>query len=80
MGSKSLASRGLIFRGEEISIPETRPIRKSYIFILLEKNPKKQKQTKLSEAKRVAQNVIINTEVLSQKKIVIVPHPNFSII
>ena len=28
---KSLASRGLIFGGEEISIPETRPIRKSYI-------------------------------------------------
>jgi hypothetical protein len=25
------SSRGLIFRGEEISIPETRAIRKSYI-------------------------------------------------
>ena len=30
-GKKSLASRGLIFGGEEISIPETQPIRKSYI-------------------------------------------------
>jgi hypothetical protein len=30
-GKKSLASRGLIFGCEEISIPETRPIRKSYI-------------------------------------------------
>jgi hypothetical protein len=30
-GKKNLASRGLIFGGEEISIPETRPIRKSYI-------------------------------------------------
>ena len=28
----SFSSRGLIFGGEEISIPETRPIRKSYIF------------------------------------------------
>ena len=27
----SFSSRGLIFGGEEISIPETRPIRKSYI-------------------------------------------------
>ena len=28
----SFSSRGLIFGGEEISIPETRPIRKSYIY------------------------------------------------
>jgi hypothetical protein len=27
----SFSSRGLIFEGEEISIPETRPIQKSYI-------------------------------------------------
>jgi hypothetical protein len=27
----SFSSRGLIFEGEEISIPENRPIRKSYI-------------------------------------------------
>jgi hypothetical protein len=27
----SFSSRGLIFGGEEISIPETRPIRKSFI-------------------------------------------------
>jgi hypothetical protein len=32
----SFSSRGLIFGGEEISIPETRPIRKSYIFHDLE--------------------------------------------
>ena len=38
------------------------------------------KQTKLSEPMRVAQNVMINTEVVSQKKIVIVPHPKVSII
>jgi hypothetical protein len=37
---ESFSSRGLIFRGffnpwdEEISIPETRPIRKSYICVL----------------------------------------------
>ena len=29
-------ARGLIFGGEEISVPETRPIRKSYICILTE--------------------------------------------
>jgi hypothetical protein len=29
----SFSSRGLIFGGEEISIPETRPIWKSYIFV-----------------------------------------------
>ena len=38
------------------------------------------KQTKLSEPKRVAQNFIINTKVVSQKKIVLVPLPKFSII
>ena len=32
-GKKSLASRGLIFGGEEISIPETWPIQKSYIYV-----------------------------------------------
>ena len=30
----SFSSLGLIFEGEEISIPETRPIRKSYIYYL----------------------------------------------
>jgi hypothetical protein len=29
----SFSSRGLIFGGEEISIPETRPIRKFYIVL-----------------------------------------------
>ena len=32
LGRARFSSRGLIFGGEEISIPETRPIRKSYIF------------------------------------------------
>ena len=37
-------------------------------------------EPKLSEPKSVAQNVIINIEVVSQKKVVIVPHPKISII
>ena len=35
-GNKSLASSGLIFVGEEISIPETQPIQKSYISLISE--------------------------------------------
>jgi hypothetical protein len=33
-GRQGFSSRGLIFGGEEISIPETRPIRKSYIYLV----------------------------------------------
>ena len=32
----SFSSRGLIFGGEEFSMPETRPIRKSYIYTISE--------------------------------------------